>query len=140
MRHPPFLASILQPALALAMTGALLYGPPVQAATPAELLAHYSAQAGRSPLPAQGQQFFTTRHAGEWSCASCHQASALQPGRHATTGKPIQPLAPAAHPARFTDLAKAEKWFRRNCQDVARRACTPGEKADVLAWLMSLKP
>ena len=30
--------------------------------------------------------------------------------------------------------------FSMNCRDVVGRACTAGEKADVLAWLISLKP
>ena len=34
--------------------------------------------------------------------------------------------------------AKVEKWFARNCNDVLGRACTPVEKGDVLAWLLSL--
>ena len=59
-------------------------------------------------------------------------------GKHAGTGKPIGPLAPTFNPQRFSDTAKTEKWFRRNCNDVLGRECTPGEKADVLAWLMSL--
>lgn len=62
------------------------------------------------------------------------------PGRHASTGKTIAPLAPAANPERFTDTAKVEKWFRRNCKDVLSRECTATEKADVLAYLTSLKP
>ena len=49
-------------------------------------------------------------------------------------------MAPAVNPERFTDAAKTEKWFRRNCNDVAGRECTPAEKADVLAWLLTLKP
>ena len=48
-------------------------------------------------------------------------------------------LAPAFNPERFTDPAKSEKWFRRNCNDVLARECTAAEKADVLAWLISLK-
>ena len=63
-----------------------------------------------------------------------------QAGKHASTGKTITALAPAFNPERFSDPAKVEKWFRRNCNDVAGRACTPGEKADVLAWLISLRP
>jgi hypothetical protein len=62
------------------------------------------------------------------------------PGRHAATGKPIQPLAPAFNPARFTDPAKVEKWFRRNCNDVVGRECSAAEKADAVTWLMTLKP
>ena len=50
------------------------------------------------------------------------------------------PLAPAAHARRFSDAAKAEKWFRRNCNDVLGRECSAAEKADVLAWLNTLKP
>lgn len=111
-----------------------------QAATPAQLLSGYTAQAGAAASPARGQQFFTTTHGREWGCASCHGQLPTKPGRHAGTGKPIAALAPAASAARFTDPAKVEKWFRRNCNDVAGRECTPAEKADVLAWLMTLKP
>jgi hypothetical protein len=32
-----------------------------------------------------------------------------------------------------------DKWFRRNCNDTLNRVCTPQEKADVTAWLLSLK-
>jgi hypothetical protein len=111
-----------------------------QAATPAELLAGFSAQAGSAPSAARGQQFFTTTHGKEWACASCHGAVPVQAGKHAATGKAIGAMAPASNPDRFTDAAKVEKWFRRNCNDVAGRECTPTEKADLLAWLMALKP
>jgi hypothetical protein len=63
-----------------------------------------------------------------------------QAGKHAATGKPIGPLAPAFTPERFTDPAKADKWFRRNCNDVVGRDCTAAEKADVLSWLLTLEP
>jgi cytochrome c553 len=119
-------------ALMLAALGA-------QAATPAELLAGYAAQAGAPADAARGQQLFTNRHGKDWSCASCHGASPTGEGKHASTGKPIAPLAPAFNPERFTDPAKSEKWFRRNCKDVLARECTAGEKADVLAWLLTLK-
>ena len=49
-------------------------------------------------------------------------------------------MAPAFNAERFTDAAKVEKWFRRNCNDVVGRECTAAEKADVLAWLSTLKP
>lgn len=109
------------------------------AGTPQEQLGALSAQAGRSPNVAQGQQFFNAKHGREWSCASCHNAQPTGEGKHANTGKSISALAPAFNPERFTDPAKSEKWFRRNCNDVLARECTPAEKADVLAWLMSLK-
>ena len=112
----------------------------VQAVTPADQLAGYVAQAGAAASPERGQSFFTSRHGREWSCSSCHGASPTQQGKHASTGKAISPLAPAFNAERFTDTAKTEKWFRRNCNDVAGRECTPAEKADVLSWLLTLKP
>ena len=114
--------------------------PAALAATPAELLAGYQAQAGAPASAARGQAFFTTRQGGEWSCSSCHGNPPTGTGKHAATGKPIDPLAPAADPRRFTDAAKVEKWFRRNCKDVVARECSAGEKADVMAWLVGLKP
>jgi hypothetical protein len=113
---------------------------PAGAAEPAHLLAGYSAQAGAAGVAERGQKLFTSRHGRDWSCASCHGAVPTQAGKHASTGKPIGPLAPASNPERFTDAAKTEKWFRRNCNDVMGRECTAAEKADVLAWLMTLKP
>ena len=110
------------------------------ATTPVDLLARYSAQAGAPAQPARGQQLFATRHGREWSCSSCHGATPTAGGRHAGTGKAIAALAPGAEAARFTDEAKAEKWFRRNCNDVLGRECSAAEKADVLAWLITLKP
>ena len=67
------------------------------------------------------------------------KSSAKKRFRLTGTGKVIGPLAPAFNPERFTDAAKTEKWFRRNCNDVMGRECTAGEKADVLAWLLTLK-
>jgi hypothetical protein len=89
--------------------------------------------------PQRGETFFNATHGNEWSCSSCHTANPLAPGKHARTGKPITPLAPAANSQRFTDFATADKWFRRNCNDVLGRACTAREKGDVLQYLMSLE-
>lgn len=110
------------------------------AATPAELLSGYSARAAAAPQPIRGQQFFTQTHGREWSCSSCHGPVPTQAGKHAATGKPIGALSPSFNPERFTDATKTEKWFRRNCNDVVGRECTAAEKADVLGWLMTLKP
>lgn len=130
-KHPTLLLCI---ALAMAAAGAA-----VHAATPRELAAGYASQAGAPPAAARGQQFFTARHGREWSCTSCHGTPPTQPGKHAATGKQIGALAPGSNPERFTDAAKVEKWFRRNCNDVVGRECTAAEKADVMAWLMTLK-
>lgn len=107
--------------------------------TPAAQLAHWQAQAGGVASASRGQSWFNSRHGGEWSCASCHGNPPTATGKHASTGKVIEPLAPAANPLRLTDSAKVDKWLRRNCKDVLSRECTPAEKADVLAYLVSLK-
>jgi hypothetical protein len=116
-----------------------MLGPAALAATPAELQAAYSALSATTAIPDRGQQLFTIRHGREWSCSSCHGAVPTQAGRHASTGKAIAPLAPAFNPERLVDAAKTEKWFRRNCNDVMGRECSPTEKADVISWLRTLK-
>ncbi len=108
--------------------------------SPAEQLSHWSAQAGTPGNADKGRTFFNTRHGAEWSCASCHGTPPTAQGKHASTGKPITPLAPAFNTKAFTDSAKVDKWFRRNCKDVLSRECSAGEKADLLAYLNSLKP
>jgi len=114
---------------------------PVLSATPADLLEQWRAETapGAAPFSAtRGQQLFESR-VTDWSCATCHTRDPRAQGRHAVTGKAIEPLAPAANPARFTDEAKVAKWMRRNCRDVLQRECTPQEKGDVLSWLLTLK-
>jgi hypothetical protein len=112
----------------------------VYAATPAELLKAYSAaSSGASPSAQRGEQFFNTTHGGDWSCATCHGKPPTGPGAHASTGKPIAPLAPAFNPERFTNAATVEKWFKRNCKDVLKRECSAAEKADVTSYLLQLK-
>ena len=46
-------------------------------------------------------------------------------------------LAAAVTPTRYTDPAKVEKWFKRNCQEVLGRQCTPLEKGDWLSAMIS---
>lgn len=107
--------------------------------SPSAQLERFSAEAGRPGVVELGRQFFVKKHGGEWSCASCHGESPTRSGRHASTGKVLEPLAPAFNPKSLTDAARVDKWFRRNCKDVLGRECTAAEKADVLAWLISLK-
>lgn len=126
--------------IALASAATLCASATAIAATPAELQSAYSAAAGAAPVSSRGQVLFTDRHGREWSCSSCHGAVPTRAGMHATTGKAIAALAPAANPERFVDAAKSEKWFRRNCNDVLGRECSAAEKADVLAWLRTLTP
>lgn len=115
---------------------------PASAATPAELMSGYQAEAARqSPgfqASARRGAEFHVRQFGVSaklpSCATCHGDNPAQPGRHAVTDKAIKPLAPAASAERFSDPAKVEKWFRRNCTEVVGRECSAAEKADFVAF------
>lgn len=130
---------------AIPIAAALALGPAsASAERPADFEARFAAEARQADpafagfSAARGASFFRDLHGGEWSCATCHGGDPTQAGEHAVTGKRIEPLAPAAHPERFTRPASVEKWFQRNCNDVVGRACTAQEKGDVLAWLLSL--
>lgn len=116
----------------------LMFGTAAWAASPQEMLQQYEASSGKASIQ-RGQQFFTSKHGREWSCASCHSAVPNKTTQHIVTGKSILPLAPAANNERFTDAAKSEKWFKRNCKDVLARECTSQEKVDVIAWLLTIK-
>lgn len=69
------------------------------------------------------------------ACTTCHTDNPAATGKHAITGKDIKPLAAQANTERFSDPAKVEKWFGRNCREVVGRLCTPAEKADLVAYL-----
>lgn len=99
----------------------------------------YGQEAKINPSANRGQEFFTKKHGQEWSCSTCHGAPPIKESRHIVTDKVIAPLAPSANPKRFTDQAKVDKWFKRNCKDVLDRECSAAEKADVLAYLNSVR-
>lgn len=127
---------------AMLLAGAL---PAHAADTPQGLVAHYAAeaardQAGFSADAARGARLYRQRFgvAVELpSCATCHTDEPTAPGKHALTGKPIEPLAPRANDARLTNAKKVEKWLRRNCTEVVGRECSAAEKADFLQFLAS---
>ncbi len=134
--------STLRPLATLVAT-ALLSGA-VHAASPDLLQQEYEALARKEAAAfagfstARGAEFFRSTHGNDWSCSTCHTASPTKPGKHVRTGSTLAPLAPSANAERFTDSAKVEKWFSRNCNDVVGRSCTAQEKGDVIAFLRSL--
>ena len=134
-------STLLAPA-ALACLLAVSLLPAARAATPAELLAGYVKQAGAPASAERGKTLFAKKFDNDfdWTCTTCHGADPLKAGKHAVSGKVIAPLAPAANPARFSNLTQVEFHFRLNCKDVVGRECSAGEKADVMSWLLSLKP
>lgn len=114
---------------------------PVFAETSQQILDGLVAQAGPASA-ARGEQLFRAKSAGgkaAESCTSCHTDNPKAPGQHMKTHKTIDPIAPVAQKDRFTDPAKVEKWFKRNCQEVLTRACTSQEKADFIAYMISVK-
>lgn len=128
---------------ALLLCGSLL-SQPAQAQSPAALQSGWTLDARArdpsfAPSAARGRSLYERQfqHSSEMSsCTACHTRNPMQSGRHVITSKPISALSPLAHPQRFTDSAKAEKWFKRNCNDVLGRECTSAEKADLLEFLL----
>lgn len=95
-------------------------------------------QPGFTASPKRGAELFRQRFAVNDkmpSCTSCHTDTPSKPGQHVVTGKSIKPLAIVANRERFSDPAKVEKWFGRNCREVVGRDCTPAEKADFVAYM-----
>lgn len=129
----------------IAGAGLMLLSAHASADSPASFMVRYAQAAGVAVTalsPARGEALYRGEHPGKngtaQSCASCHTASPKQAGQ-TRVGRRIEPLAPAANPQRFTDAAKVEKWFRRNCTDVLARECSAQEKGDFIAWLNQLK-
>ena len=117
---------------------------PAFAETPGNIVSGYAAEAvkatpGFTPSAKRGQSFFTK----EWgvskkmpNCTVCHGKNLKVAGKHVITDKRIDPLNPAVNPERFTDMAKTEKWFKRNCKEVVGRECTAAEKADFIQFVI----
>lgn len=70
------------------------------------------------------------------ACTSCHGNDPRAAGK-TLTGKVIEPVALSISPGRYADPAKVEKWFKRNCNEVLGRECTPLEKGDWLTFVSS---
>lgn len=131
---------------AIALFAILPLAPSSFAAPREDLLARYAAAAKESSpaftgfSTARGEAFhfkkFGSGKPDTPACTSCHSNSPREPGR-TLTGKTIEPMAVSMTPERYTDPAKVEKWFKRNCNEVLGRECTPLEKGDWLTYMMS---
>ena len=126
----------------------LLFSFNAFAATPQELLKQYEVQAKQENAAFagfsadRGANFFKTERlhsdGKKVSCSTCHTADPRNQGK-TRANKVIEPMAPSVNPQRFTDAAKVEKWFGRNCKDVLERSCTAQEKGDYIQYLLSIK-
>lgn len=123
--------------LSLLLTACLTSGTAV-AAPVDDLLSDYEA-AGAGPFTeASGARLWTQEYPGKEgprSCATCHTSDPRKPGRHAVTGKAIEPLAPTVNPKRLSERGEIEKWLRRNCKWTLGRECTAQEKGDTLTFI-----
>lgn len=142
-------ATALTLGAAAAVALALLLGLPGRAAAAeplsADLLREYQA-AARAARPAfagfsaaEGRRIYLEEHLQDGqrlSCATCHTGDPRRSGR-TPAGKVVEPLAPAANPARLTDRADVEKWFKRNCKQVLGRECSAEEKGHFVTYLLS---
>lgn len=129
-------------ALSMALIGHIGLIGHACAETPRQILDHYVRQAGRASASGGEKLYFLKFRQADGkiaSCTDCHTENPKTEGQHARTRKLIEPLAPSANPKRLTDPAHVEKWFKRNCKDVLERPCTPVEKADFVAWLLTVQ-
>lgn len=110
--------------------------------TPASILAKYEKLAGAPGSPERGKKLFTTdfKQVLGWTCSSCHTEDPSRRGQDQLKEKPIEPLAPAANPKRLTNPVHVDATLNVNCADVVDRKCTAQKKADLMAWLISVKP
>lgn len=107
-----------------------------------QLLQEYSKQGVGTFSKEAGARLWTQRftQAGQdaRSCATCHTADPTKSGKHARTGKTIEPLAPSVNPKSLADIRKINKWLLRNCKWTTGRECSAQEKGDILMYLQSL--
>ena len=91
----------------------------------AEEVFEFNAEAGKTMF----YQEFTDEESGKIrQCTTCHGDDLTQAGKHARTGKVIEPLAPSVNEERLTDIKDIRKWLKRNCKWTIGRECTPQEK------------
>jgi cytochrome c peroxidase len=120
--------------------------PATAGESPKPVLDFYASEAktsdsGFSGFSAErGEHLFTTKFStgkpDTPSCATCHTTDPRKTGQ-TRAGKDIEPMAASANPKRYTDQAKTEKWFGRNCNNVLGRECTATEKGDFITFMLT---
>jgi hypothetical protein len=121
-------------------------GPVVADESPKSLLDFYAGEAkasdpGFSGFSAErGEHLFrtnfTTGKPDTPSCTTCHTTDPRKTGQ-TRAGKDLEPMAASMNPKRYTDQAKTEKWFGRNCNNVLGRDCTATEKGDFITFMLT---
>jgi len=123
--------------------GVLFFNPTsssVYAQDAESFLQQFSQAAKTTPSVEKGRNFFNSKHGRKYSCSSCHNDPPTTEGTDQDSDEQVKILAPAFNARAFTKEKKVTKNFRKYCNNVVGRECTDAEKADILAYLMSLKP
>jgi len=127
--------------LAALVLGLVLgFAGPARADAVDDLLKEYTSEGASNFSAADGKEFWDHNTLNKETkeqrrCSLCHTDDLKAEGKHAVTGKKIEPMAPSVNPKRLTEVAQMEKWFKRNCKWVLNRECTPQEKGNVLVML-----
>jgi hypothetical protein len=79
---------------------------------------------------------FSTGKPDTPSCTTCHTTDPRKTGQ-TRAGKDIEPMAASVNSKRYSDQAKTEKWFGRNCNNVLGRECTATEKGDFITFMLA---
>jgi hypothetical protein len=80
----------------------------------------------------------TVAHEGQFPCRACH-ITLHRPSDKRSPQTPDSSLAPSANADRFTREGNVEAWFGWNCRLLLKRECTPSEKGDLIAWLLTIQ-
>lgn len=135
-----FIISMLAAGLALSISSAGIAGPREEQVDKYASAAKATTPAFSGFSAARGKTLHTQSFAGGKpdtpACTSCHGNDPRSSGRN-PAGKTIEAMALSASPARYSDPAKVEKWFKRNCNEVLGRECTPLEKGDWLTFMIA---
>lgn len=124
----------------MVVAAAFIVSSQVHAGAVETLQQEYQA-AGAGPFSAAaGETVWLSKHIDaesgqERTCQTCHGSDLKAAGKHAKTGKVIEPLAPSVNAERLTDIKTINKWFMRNCKWTLGRECTDQEKGDLLEYL-----
>ncbi|MBU6497526.1 MAG: DUF1924 domain-containing protein [Rhodospirillales bacterium] len=140
------LRPILLLAFAASLTGGATLAATNYASERAAIVARYAAEAKQANpnfhgFSADAGKAFFLAHPGTGrpetpSCTTCHTTSPRNYGR-TRAGKQLLPVAVSRTPARFTNLTKVERWFKRNCNTVYGRTCTAQEKGNYITFMES---
>jgi len=127
----------------MAMAGMLVINVEAYASEVELLQSEYQNQ-GAEPFSAAAgekmwrQQYIDKKSGKQRSCQTCHGEDLTMSGKHARTGKVIDPLARSVNSERLTKVKFMKKWLKRNCKWTIGRECSAQEKGDFLAYLKGL--